>query len=206
MKVILTEKVATLGNVGEVVNVSAGHARNFLIPNGQAVIADESNQKVMDHHKKALNKKIAEQKNEALETKKKVDGLKLTLIKKVGASGKLFGSVTTNDLSQELKEKGIDVERRVLILEKPIKAVGNYNVKAKLFSDVEADFEVSVEMDPAQAEELKKKEAEALERKKAAKLAAEKEAEEKGDETEEPKAELTEEQKLNKVADELLRS
>lgn len=205
MKVILTEKVSSLGNVGEVVNVSAGHARNFLIPNNKAVLADESNKAQMNHYNKMLAKKVGEEKSAAESLKGKLEGLKLDLIKKVGSNGKLFGAVTTTELSKILADKGIEVEKRVLSVDNPIKAVGAYTVKAKLFSGVEAEFSVKVDMDPKQAEEIRLK-AEAAAKKKQAKAeAGETEGSEENAEAEE-KQPLTDEQKLAKEADELLRS
>ncbi len=203
MKVILTEKVASLGNVGEVVNVSAGYARNFLIPGNKAVLADQSNKAQMEHYQKMLGKAVAAEKAAAEAVKKQLGGLKLDLIKKVGGNGKLFGAVTTSELSAILAEKGIEVEKRVITLETPIKALGTFTAKAKLFSGVECEFTVKVEIDPAQAEELKQK-AEAAAAKKAAKAEAGEDAEQTAEgEENQP---LTEEQKLAKEADELLRS
>lgn len=210
MKVILTDKVASLGNVGEVVNVSAGYARNFLIPNSKAVLADESNKAQMNHYNRMLTKKMDEQKSEAQAVAKKLNGTKLELIKKVGSNGRLFGTVTTVELSKELAAKGIEVERRILSVDNPIKSVGTYTVTAKLFTDVEANFTVKVDMDPKQAEELKAKAEAAAKKKKAKAEAAEAGEGAEGAEGEsaegEEKQPLTDEQKLAKEADELLRS
>lgn len=204
MKVILTEKVPTLGNVGEVVNVSPGYARNFLIPGRKAVVADEGNTAQMNHYNKMLGKKVEAQKNDAMDVKKKLDGFNLDFVKKVGSNGRLFGTITTVELSKELETQGITVERRVLSVDRPIKTVGAYTVTAKLFEGVQAEFNVKVEMDPKQAEELKKKEeAAAKKRKEKAEAApAEGEAEAK----EEENRPLTDEEKLAKEADALLRS
>ena len=206
MKVILTDKVSSLGNIGEVVNVSPGFARNFLIPNRKAVIADEGNQKQMKHYQKALGKKVAEEKQEAVEIKTKLDGMTLEFIKRVAGSGKIFGTVTNAEISAELKKQGLEVERRTISLDTPIKALGSFTAKAKLFPEVVAEFNIKVDIDPKQAEELKKKEAEAAEMKKKAaeRKAAEAEASD-GSEEDVPK-ELTEEQKLAKEADALLRN
>ncbi len=206
MKVILTERVKALGNVGEIVNVSAGHARNFLLPNGFAVLADEGNKKALENQKRSLNKKVEAQKNEANALKSKLDSVKLQLVKKVGASGRLFGTVTSSDLSKELEKQGFDVERRLIHVDTPIKAIGNYKVRAKLFSGVEATFEVQVQMDPKQAEELKAKQVEA-ERRAAEKKARKEAGEEAPVEAAaaEPTAEKTEEQKLKEEADKILR-
>ncbi len=206
MKVILTEKVPALGNVGEILNVSAGYGRNYLIPNKFAVLADEGNKKQIAHYQKQLAKKVSEQKASAESAAAKMSNITLTLVKKVGASGRLFGTVTNTELAKELGKKGIDVERRLIVIETPIKSIGSYEVKAKLFKDVEATFKVNVEIDPKQAEEMKKKQ-ELAEQK-----AAEKKAKADAGETEEVVAEetevkeLTDDEKLKIEADKLLRS
>ncbi|MBL6991191.1 MAG: 50S ribosomal protein L9 [Bacteriovoracaceae bacterium] len=164
MKVILTENISTLGNVGEMVNVSKGHARNYLIPNNFAVLADETNKKQFEDNKRRLALKIAEEKNKALEIKKKIDGQTLELTKKVGGNGRLFGTVTNTELAKEFSEKGVEIDRRQISIEKPIKTLGSFEVKAKVFTDVEAVFNVKVAMDPKQAQEEKAKQAAAAKR------------------------------------------
>jgi large subunit ribosomal protein L9 len=203
MKVILTEKVPTLGNIGEVVNVSAGYARNYLVPNRLAMVADDANKKLLSAQQKALATKMKAQKDAALEIKKKLEGVTVELIKKVGASGKLFGTVTNAELSKELENLGFDVERRLINLESPIKGLGTFNAKAKLFQDVEATFKVKVAIDPKQAEELKKAQEEALKNAEARKKAKLEAAENK---EEAASTEMTEEQRLKAEVDKLLRS
>lgn len=204
MKVILTEKVPALGNIGEIVNVSAGHARNYLVPNGFAMVADDSNKNLLAAQQKSLAKKIQAQKDAANDLKKKIEGMTIELIKKVGASGKLFGTVTNSELSKELENLGVEVERRLIHLESPIKGLGVFNAKAKIFHDVEATFKIKVSIDPKQAEELKKNQEEALKNAEARKKAA---AEAKANGTPETSAvELTEEQRLKAEVDKLLRS
>jgi large subunit ribosomal protein L9 len=185
MKVILTEKVKALGTIGEIVNVSAGFARNFLFPKKLAILADQKNENVVKDKQKALAKKIAGEKAEAEAVKKKLEGQTVELIKKVGANGRLFGAVTTAEIAKELENKGIHLERRLINVEGSIKALGTYDVKAKLFQDVTANFKVKVAIDAAMAEELKKQQAEAQRRNaekkakaEAAKAEAEKAAEE----------------------------
>lgn len=157
MKVVLTETVKKLGSVGDVVNVSPGFARNFIIPNKFGILADEGNEKSMADKKKMLEKKMAEEKNRAMEIKNKINGLTLNLTKKVGGNGRLFGTVTSSDVSVALESEGFDVEKRMINIETPIKTLGEFEVQAKIFQDVEATFKVNVEMDPKQAEELAKK-------------------------------------------------
>ncbi len=203
MKVILTEKVPTLGNIGEIVNVSAGYARNYLVPNRLAMVADDANKNLLAAQQKSLAKKVKAQKDAALEIKKKLEGVTVELIKKVGASGKLFGTVTTSELSKELEGKGFEVERRLIHLESPIKGLGTFNAKAKLFADVEATFKVKVAIDPKQAEELKKAQEEALKAAEARKKAAAEAKDSDKDQT--VSAEMTEEQRLKAEVDKLLR-
>lgn len=169
MKVILTERVPALGNVGDVVNVSAGYARNYLLPKRFAVVADEKNNKALEISKKRLTKKINEAKLVAQELKKKVDGLEIEVTKKVGGNGRLFGTVTNSELAKELAAKGVEVERKLIFVDTPIKSLGVYSCTAKLFQEVEAKFKVKVLIDPAQAEEEKKKREAGLGKKKAKK-------------------------------------
>jgi large subunit ribosomal protein L9 len=202
MKVILKESVKSLGNVGDIVNVSAGHARNFLLPNGFAVVADESNKAQLDHMNKVLAKAKAEQKKDAEAVASKINGLNIELIKRTGPGGKLFGSVTTQELALELGKKDIDVARRALVLEEPIKALGSFKVKANLFEGVDASFDVTVKVDPKQEEEMKKKQEELAAAKKLQQEMAAKEKEEGG----ETSSELSEEEKLKMEANKILRS
>lgn len=163
MKVILTEKVKALGTIGEIVNVSAGFARNYLFPKKFAILADEKNSNVLKDKQKALAKKISAEKAEAEAVKKKIEGTTIELIKKVGANGRLFGAVTTAEIAKELEKLGAHIERRLIQVE-AIKALGTYDVKAKLFNDVVANFKLKVAMDAAMAEQLKKEQAEAQKR------------------------------------------
>ncbi len=165
MKVILTEKVAALGNLGEIVNVSPGYGRNYLIPNKLAVLASEASKKELENQKRALQKRINEEKAAAESIKKKIDGLKLEFVRRIGGNGKLFGSITNAELSKELSERQIEVERRQIVIANPIKALGEFTVKVKLVAGVEASFNVAVKMDPAQIAEEKEKQATAAQRK-----------------------------------------
>ncbi len=205
MKVILTERVQSLGNIGEIVNVSAGYARNFLMPNGFALIADDSNTRLLKAQQKSLAKKVQAEKDAAIAVKKQLESMgTLELIKKVGANGKLFGTLTTTELSKELETKGLHVERRLIHFDSQIKGLGVFGVKAKLFADVEASFKVKIAIDPKQAEELKKAQEEAV---KAAEARKKAQAEAKNDDSKtDGKVELTEEQRLKAEVDRLLRN
>ena len=167
MKVILTDKVKSLGSVGEIVNVSEGYARNFLIPNRSAILADESNSKQMGDYQKMLSKKVEAEKAEAEAIAKQLKDVKLTIIKKVGGNGSLFGTVTANELAKALQNQDINVEKRQINIDQAVKTLGEYEIKATLFKGVDATFNISVEIDPKQAEELKKKEEQMAASKKA---------------------------------------
>jgi large subunit ribosomal protein L9 len=197
MKVILTKKVPSLGNIGEVANVSQGFGRNFLFPNGLAVLADESNKKQLENEKKRLAKKVEEVRGHALVLKKQIEDISIELVRKVGPNGRLFGMVTTAELSKILEEKGIHVEKRLIMVSAPIKALGNFKATVKLFSDVEGTFKIKVVMDPEQAKEMKEREAEAI------KAKAKKKAE-KPVETTEEKAPQTEEERLREEAEKII--
>ena len=166
MKVLLKENVKSLGNIGEVVNVSPGFARNFLVPRKLAVIATSAGAKGEIAHQKIMAKKIEAAKKAAQEVAKKINGLNVVFIRKVGANSKLFGSITTLEISDELVKLGHQIDRKQITLDRPIKQLGQYEAKVKVFTDVEAKFTIKVEIDPVQAEELKKQQKEAAERKK----------------------------------------
>jgi large subunit ribosomal protein L9 len=166
MKVLLKENVKSLGNIGEVVNVSPGFARNFLVPRKLAIIAGSAGAKGELAHQKIMAKKIEAAKKAAQEVAKKLNGLNIVFIRKVGANSKLFGSITTLEISDELIKLGHQIDRKQISLDRPIKQLGQYEAKVKVFTEVEAKFNVKVEIDPVQAEELKKQQKEAAERKK----------------------------------------
>lgn len=166
MRVILKERVKSLGNVGDIVNVSQGYARNFLIPNRFAVIADEGNKRFVEDQQRRLAKRIKDEKNQANELRKTLNSTTIEITKRVGGNGKLFGAVTANEIVSELEKLQIETEKRWFNLEEPIKELGTFTVKAKIFTDVEAGLTLKVLMDPKQAEELKKKNEDAKKRKK----------------------------------------
>jgi large subunit ribosomal protein L9 len=166
-------------------------------------LADNAHKKQIENQQKKLAKKIEAEKGAAENIKGKLEGFVLEFVKRVGANGKLFGSVTTLEISKELKEKGIEVEKRIISLINPIKSSGDFTAVAKLFHDVSANFTVRITMDPKQAQELKEKEVADAKRKAEAKLAGE---EENSEEAEVKPEEMTEDQKLKAEADKILRS
>jgi large subunit ribosomal protein L9 len=149
VQVILNEDVPNLGNTGDVVKVRAGYARNYLLPRNLAVEADERNLHAFDHQKAVAMRKREAQRIAASTVKDKIEALTITVEARAGEEGKLFGSVTNIDLERALREKGLQVDRRRIVLPEPIKQLGDYNVPVKLEAEVEASLKVVV---AAQAE------------------------------------------------------
>jgi large subunit ribosomal protein L9 len=147
MKVILTADVEKVGNLGDIIEVKKGFARNFLLPRKYALEVTEHNVALMQSKKKKHQKQLEIEKLSAVEQKQKLDGIALTIKKKAGENDVLFGSVTTSELEKELKALGIDVEKKKLHLEEPIKRLGNYTLKIRLFKDVEAEVKITVLQD-----------------------------------------------------------
>ena len=145
MRVILMEKVANLGALGDVVKVKDGYARNFLIPQGKAKRATESNLKVFETKRAELEKAQADQLAQAQERGSKLDGLMVQIAQKAGVDGRLFGSVTNYDIVEALQKQGFDVERaQVRMPAGPIKQVGDTTIAVALHTDVIVNITVSV--------------------------------------------------------------
>ena len=145
MQVILMEKVANLGELGEVVKVKDGFARNFLIPQGKAKRATEANLKAFESKRSDLEKAQAETLGKAQERGTKLDGLTLQITQKAGPDGRLFGSVTNYDIVEALKKQGHEVERaQIRMPQGPLKQVGDYPIQIALHTDVTVTIKVSV--------------------------------------------------------------
>ena len=145
MRVLLQKNVESLGYVGDLVNVKPGYARNFLLPQGLAVVANERNKKLFEHQKSMVEKKKQKEIASAQEYAEKISKVSLTITKAVGESDKIFGSVTTLDLIEALKANGIqDIERRKISLSEDVKKLGVYKAHVKLHPEVTAEFSVWV--------------------------------------------------------------
>ncbi len=144
MQLILREDVQHLGEVGDVVTVKAGYARNFLLPRGFAVQANDRQLKRVEHEKGVIDAKLRRLKASAQGEAKKIDGVTLVIEKAAGENGKLFGSVTSMEIEALLKGRGIVVNRRTIMLEGHIKELGEYKVGVKLHRDVVATINVHV--------------------------------------------------------------
>jgi large subunit ribosomal protein L9 len=144
MLVILRENVQNLGRIGDVVKVSDGYARNYLLPQNLVVAAEEHNVAAIEHHKKALEKRRLAQKGVAEELSKKISETQVTLSRKVGENDKLFGSVSAHDIAEQLKKAGYAVDKRMVEIDQPIKALGVHTVSVKLEPEVVASLKVWV--------------------------------------------------------------
>ncbi len=144
MDVILREHVDNLGRRGEVVKVAAGYARNYLLPRKLALLVTPGNRKIIQsEHRKAEVRELEErQQAEAFATR--IGQLELTIARRVGETEHLYGSVTTADLADALGEKGLDLDRRKIQLEEPIKTLGEFSVPVRLHRDVTATLKVAV--------------------------------------------------------------
>ncbi|MCB9744823.1 MAG: 50S ribosomal protein L9 [Alphaproteobacteria bacterium] len=144
MKLILQQDVANLGNVGDVVNVAPGYGRNFLIPRGLAVLADEGNVRRLEHQKRVVAHKRAKLLASAQALATQLSNTAVSIKRQAGEEGKLFGSVTNRDIAEALAAEGIEVDRRSIRLEEPIRTVGVFHVPVRLEMGVEAEVKAYV--------------------------------------------------------------
>ncbi len=144
MQVILKEDVINLGYKDDVVNVKDGYGRNYLLPQGKAIIATESAKKVLAENLKQRAHKLEKIKKDAEALATKLDGVSLTIGAKTSSTGTIFGSVTSIQVSEALEKLGYNVDRKVIVIKEPVKEVGQYKAIAKLHKDVsvEIPFEV----------------------------------------------------------------
>jgi large subunit ribosomal protein L9 len=144
MKVILIDEIRGLGTRGDVVNVKDGYARNFLIPKKLAREATPGNMKAIEQERKKWDLLAQQEKEVAAKAAERVKGTKVTIQKRVGENGHLFGSVTANEIADALVAKGIDVDKRRIELAHPIKSLGTHDVEVRLHRDVNAQIQVEV--------------------------------------------------------------
>lgn len=144
MEIILRQAVENLGHPGDLVKVSPGFARNFLLPRGIAVEATEGNKRRIAQEKVRLEAAEAERRQVASSLAERVEQVSLTFAARVGEEGKLFGSVTAADIAHQLEAQGFTFERRQIDLAEPIKALGVYRVPIKLHADVKPEIKVWV--------------------------------------------------------------
>ena len=144
MKVILKEDIPKLGTMGETVQVAPGYGRNYLIPQGKAVLATSKNLKELEHQRQLILRKAELIRKDAESFAEKFRGLTLTLTRKVVGEDKIYGSVSVGDISRALEEAGVEIERKMIKLTEPIKSVGEFQVPVKVHADVTAEVTVQV--------------------------------------------------------------
>ena len=152
MDVILLERVEKLGAIGDVVKVKDGFARNYLLPNKKALRANEANRKVFEANRAKIEADNASRRADAEKESKTYEGLSVTLIRQSSNTGQLYGSVAVRDLVEALEADGHKVAKSAIVLAKPIKAIGVYDVKVQLHPEVAVTIKVNVARSPEEAE------------------------------------------------------
>ena len=147
MEVILKEDVNNLGHRGDVVKVAAGYGRNYLLPQNLAMEANAANKAVIEQMKNAAVRRSAKEKSEAEALVAQLDAIALTFARKTGENDHLFGSVTSSDIAHALEAKGFTIDRRKIVLDVPLKTVGEFDVPVKLHRDVTAKVKAVVKKD-----------------------------------------------------------
>ena len=144
MEVILREDVDKLGRRGEVVKVAEGYGRNFLLPRGLALAVNEANKAMIAKERKAHEARMAKEKAEFQAVADRINGIRFVAPRKVGENDALYGSVTSGDIADFLKGKGVEIDKRKVQLEEPIKKLGEHEVQVKLHPEVSARLKVLV--------------------------------------------------------------
>ncbi len=145
MEIILRETIENLGRAGQVVKVADGYARNYLLPRKLAYLATPGNLKVIDSERQSLLKKEARQQEDAEKLKQMLDGVEVTIRRKVGEQDVLYGSVTNADVAEELEKKGYQIEKRKIQMDDHIKTLGEFQIPIRLFKDVISHVKLKVE-------------------------------------------------------------
>ncbi len=144
MKVILREDVKNIGSMGQIIDVADGFGRNYLVPRGLAVEANTKNIKSLEHEKKVIQEKAKKIRNQAQDLAGKISNTTLVIKAKAGEEGKLFGSVTTMDIAEQLKKEGFDIDKKKISMEEPIKRIGSHAVKIKIHPEIATEVKVQV--------------------------------------------------------------
>ena len=152
MDVILLERIEKLGSIGDVVKVKNGYARNFLLPRGKALRANESNRKVFEANREKIEAQNAERRGAAEADASKVEGAKVQLIRQASNAGHLYGSVSARDLAEALEAQGHKIAKHQIVLDRPIKSIGVQEVKIALHPEVSVTISVNVARSPEEAE------------------------------------------------------
>jgi large subunit ribosomal protein L9 len=149
MKVILKETISSLGIIGSEVNVADGYARNYLLPQGKAVPATPQQRKILEQEKAKFELQIAKEKEFAQEMANRLEAVMVTIASKVHEADKLYGSVTVRDIIDALKKQDVEVEKRMVLLNEPIKTIGTFKVPIRVYQGIKP--EITVEVVPEEA-------------------------------------------------------
>ncbi|BCH17632.1 MULTISPECIES: 50S ribosomal protein L9 [Mesorhizobium] len=152
MEVILLERVSRLGQMGDTVKVKDGFARNFLLPQGKALRANEANKKKFEGQRAQLEARNLERKSEAMQISEKLDGKSFIAVRSAGETGQLYGSVSTRDIAELLTAEGFSVNRNQILLNQPIKTIGLTNVAIALHPEVEVTITLNIARTADEAE------------------------------------------------------
>ena len=144
MKVILTETIESVGGIGDEVNVAKGYARNYLIPQKKAIVATPKNRKVFELRRVQLEQQLAKEQVKAEAMAERIRGAVCTIAGKISEEDRLYGSVSTRDIAEQLKAQGFDVDKGMIMLSEPIKTLGSYIVPIRLYSDITPEITVRV--------------------------------------------------------------
>ncbi len=144
MKVILKETIDSLGVIGSEVEVAKGYARNFLLPQGKAVLATPQNRRMLEQERVKFEVQIAKERKLAEEMAQKLEGVKVTIPAKVSEEDRLYGSVTVRDIMDALAAQDVTVEKRMVLLSEPIKSTGTFKVPIRVYKEVEPEITVEV--------------------------------------------------------------
>jgi len=189
MKIILKENIENLGKRGDIIDVAAGYGRNYLIPRKLAIEVTPSNRKMVEMEQKALRKKLVQEVKSFQSAIDQISQTSLSFVRKAGDKDVIFGSVSAADIKEALDQLGIEVDKKKILLEEPIKRLGNFTIPIKVFQDERAEIKIEVKKEGAEEE---KKSAVIEEAIVAEKIDREGEKEKK-ESTAEPKQEKTEE-------------
>jgi large subunit ribosomal protein L9 len=152
MQVILLERVENLGAIGDVVRVRDGFARNFLLPQKKALRANDENKKLFEARRAEIEARNAETRAAAEKASGNIDGKSYVLIRQAGEAGQLYGSVSSRDIADEIVKSGAKIDRAAVVLDKPIKTIGMYDVRVRLHAEVVVTVKVNVARSPDEAE------------------------------------------------------
>jgi len=144
MKVVMKEDIKNVGKMGQIVDVADGFARNYLVPRGLAVEANTKNLKALEHEKKLIQEKAKKIKNSAETLSDKISTMTLMIKAKAGDEGKLFGAVTSMDIAELLKNEGIEMDKKKISLDEPIKRLGSYSVNIKIHAEISTHLNIQV--------------------------------------------------------------